>query len=418
MAPVPGDVPKDLAPIPSSRRSRLDPEGSTGGRRLVFGDLHNHSLLSDGSGDPERAFGQLREAGLDVAAITDHSSIPRHLIGALGRQHYPDEAAVRLARSAPRSIDDAGWRRLEQIADAHDEPGVFTALRGFEWTEPWLGHVNVWFSDQMLAVDRPGSLTGLHEWLSGTDRECLYGYNHPGREPGRLEGFRGPDGEHAGSLGRRMVTTEAFNRTDDFLFRGWQHGRPSPLVEVLDRGWRPGLIGSSDEHGRSYGLLGKGRTGLWVRELSRAGVREALLERQVFATREVGLRLDAQLDGVPMGQVAALEPGPHRLTVDLDWPGASGAQATLQLLTGRQGMPHVVHTGPAQAGTLSTATLELTEQLDWLLLRVADPARASGDPGPAGHPANAWALAYASPWWDRPAGWSGQPGRGAATLAK
>src|SRR5262245_5259604 len=32
-------------------------------RRLVHADLHNHSLLSDGTGDPELAFQSIREAG-------------------------------------------------------------------------------------------------------------------------------------------------------------------------------------------------------------------------------------------------------------------------------------------------------------------------------------------------------------------
>ncbi len=54
-------------------------------------------------------------------------------------------------------------------------------------------------------------------------------------------------------------------------------GRPSPLVACLEQGWRPGLVGVSDEHGRTWGTFdGKGRTGLYVGELTRAGVREAL----------------------------------------------------------------------------------------------------------------------------------------------
>ena len=55
------------------RRSRLEPAGPF----LVIADLHNHTVLSDGRGDPEAAFQQMRHAGLDVAALTDHASIPR-----------------------------------------------------------------------------------------------------------------------------------------------------------------------------------------------------------------------------------------------------------------------------------------------------------------------------------------------------
>ncbi|MGH3945742.1 MAG: hypothetical protein ACRDSI_11945, partial [Pseudonocardiaceae bacterium] len=43
------------------------------GTVLVHADMHNHTLLSDGAGDPEAAFPSMRDAGLDVAALTDHA---------------------------------------------------------------------------------------------------------------------------------------------------------------------------------------------------------------------------------------------------------------------------------------------------------------------------------------------------------
>ena len=52
----------------TSRRSRLFP-----GPFLVHADLHNHTQLSDGRGDPADTFPALRAAGLDAAAITDHA---------------------------------------------------------------------------------------------------------------------------------------------------------------------------------------------------------------------------------------------------------------------------------------------------------------------------------------------------------
>jgi hypothetical protein len=95
------------------RRSLLPPgpDVDAGGFTLVVADLHNHSLHSDGTGDPEQAFAQMRAAGLDVAALTDHSSIPRAALAGLGLHHYPDEGAVRLGRLAPRSFDDTAWKR-------------------------------------------------------------------------------------------------------------------------------------------------------------------------------------------------------------------------------------------------------------------------------------------------------------------
>src|SRR5918912_897712 len=196
------------------RRSRLEPAGPF----LVVGDLHNHTTLSDGSATPESAYRQMREAGLDVAALTDHASIARSRRDDLGLHQYPDADALAVARMMPRSFDDAGWRRTGELADAVDVPGVFTALRGFEWTEPWLGHVNVWFSDEYVDVRTPGSLSGLFAFLADQEQKALFGYNHPGREGGRHEAFTIPTNEKAADIPARMVALEAFNRTDDYLF--------------------------------------------------------------------------------------------------------------------------------------------------------------------------------------------------------
>src|SRR5450631_1470912 len=140
--------------VDPGRRSRLvtDPAQDL---RLLFADLHNHTLNSDGRGDPERAFDQLRRAGLDVAALTDHASIPHQDLRGLSLRDYPDAVALAIGRLAPRSLDAAAWKRTAELADDHDVPGEFTALRGFEWTEPWLGHVNVWFSDGYIPVTTP-----------------------------------------------------------------------------------------------------------------------------------------------------------------------------------------------------------------------------------------------------------------------
>ncbi len=388
------------------RRSRLVDDGT----RLVHGDLHNHSLHSDGRGDPEKAFASMRAAGLDVAALTDHASIPRLGLGDLHLGQYPDEGALAIARSAPRSFDEAAWERTARLADEHDVPGEFTALRGFEWTEPWLGHVNVWFSGGYLPVTTPGTLRGLQDWLVEAEPDALFGYNHPGREPGRLEEFARPGhlGASGPALERRMVAAEAFNRQWDFLFGGdaVAAGVPgrSPLAAILDAGWRPGLIGCSDEHGTSYGLAGKGRTGLWVREHSRDGVREALAARRVFATREVGLRLDATLDGVRMGTpLDGSLGGRHELAVDLAGGAYDGEDVVLQVLVGDgDGGVVVACSVPGTGGDVTRGEVTLPDGCAWVVLRVADPHHHSDTPGPDGHPANAWGVAYASPWWPAP----------------
>jgi hypothetical protein len=374
--------------VPSSaalgrRESRL-----RDGVHLLHADLHNHTKLSDGAGDPEHAFGLIRAAGLDVAALTDHASIPHHFVAHLDPGDYPDEEALRLAQMPPDSLDAHAWAMVDRLADAADVPGQFTAIRGFEWTEPYVGHANVWFSGGFRDVHTPGRVAGLHDWLVEHEPAALFGYNHPGREGGRLGDF-----VHDARLGARMVSLEMFNRYDDYLcLADW-----SPLVDCLSAGWRPGLIGVSDEHGRSYGVAGKGRTGMWAGEHSRSGVRAALLARHTFATREVGLLLDATLDGVAMG-------GERRggteaeLALDVDGGAAlAGRELIAQLLVaGTDRLPAICASVPVRGGAVTRTAVRLPDA-PWLVLRLADPEREErgGD--------DAWrALAYASPWWLSP----------------
>jgi hypothetical protein len=378
----------------AARTSALFP-----GVTLVHGDLHNHTVLSDGDGDPALAFGSMRDAGLDAAALTDHTVVPQWLADALG-DDLPPELAPFLG------IDDADWELTRRLADAADAPGMFAAIRGFEWSAPYLGHVNVWFSREYRTIVDLGGMEALYRWLARPNRwwleggaDGIFGFNHPGREPGRFEEF-----EFDARLTDRMVSLEIFNRREDYLFRGVSEGRTSPLVACLRAGWRPGLLGVTDEHGTDWGVPeGKGRAGLWVTALTRDGVREAMTARRFFATRESGLRVAATADGVAYGGTVRVEGG--EVTVDLDVDRGSvwaGKPLAAQFLVDGPVVPGVVAVEPVVAGVPARLRVPVEAAAHrWLVVRVADPAQPDDDPGPAEHPADGRAVAYTSPWYLR-----------------
>jgi hypothetical protein len=387
----------------AARASRLGSPTS-----LLHADLHNHTLLSDGRGDPEAAFASMRAAGLDAAALTDHASLDAHLAGQLRAGRLP-----RGYLPVP-GLDAAGWRRTAELADSHDEPGVFTAIRGFEWTEPVLGHVNVWGSDDFTEVVDVGRMTSLYSWLSNDEMSgALTGFNHPGREPGRFEDFRFDPG-----VAERMVSLEMFNRYDDYLFEGCDAGGVSPLVACLGAGWRTGLCGASDEHEANWGdNEGKGRTGMWVTDHSREGVREAMLARRFFATRSSGLRLDViarpaggtaenaqgttEAEATPMGGQLAVRSGEVRFDVDVDrGAGWEGKPLRVQVLRPGPVVPEMVAAVDVLSGEVASVTVSVdAADGDWIVVRISDPAKRNGTPGPDGHPCNDLGIAYASPFW-------------------
>jgi hypothetical protein len=384
----------------TSRRSRLFP-----GPWLVHADLHNHTWLSDGAGDPARAFPCMRSAGLDVAAITDHSRWASAFLGLVRAPGWT-------------GIDAQAWRQTAVLADQANVDGEFVALRGFEWSHAQFGHMNVWgsqrFTDPLRTLPTMGR---WWRWLERRGGDGLASFNHPGTGRLRFSHFA-----YRASLAERLVGVEIFNKTDEYLFKDTDRGGQSPLDQCLNAGWRVGLLGVTDEHGADWGAPeGKGRAGLYVRELSRRGVAEALAARRFFASRIKGLRVDAALTslgasgpgaGEPerrarMGTAVAHAGGPALVQVDLD-RGASGwgPRLNVQVLrpgTGR-GLPTLAAAldvrlpGPEEPVIAFEVDLDPTGG-DWVVLRVSDPSEPA-DPRARGQYAQLGrGIAYTSPFW-------------------
>lgn len=438
MARPVGALARALGPseFATTRTSRLFP-----GTWLAHADLHNHTLFSDGAGNPDLAFDSMRSAGLDVAALTDHSTVSYGLPVSV----CPDSRCSSLA-----GINEDTWRRSLELADRAQADDEFTAIRGFEWSSPTLGHINVWFSEtwtdplhtggvgsgegaaqfahdemgvpaqttkQLDDLVRSAPTTGagmvaFYDWLRapaerpliGGGLDGIAGFNHPGREPGRFSYF-----EFQPDLRERIVSIEVFNRGEDYLFEGTTSGARSPINECLDAGWRVGLLGVTDEHGTEWGYPdGKGRTGLWVKSLTRAGVREAMLARRFFSTRLRGLRMDASANGAQMGQVLKHRSGPVRFTIDID-RGKEWWNKTLnvQVLMSGDTLPRIVHAEDIRVPPGNSPCPAITANIDitdgsWVVLRVTDPeqpADGRADPTWAGYGNG---IAYASPFFLEP----------------
>jgi hypothetical protein len=405
----------------TSRVSRLFPA-----MRLVHGDLHNHTVRSDGSGDPALAFASMRAAGLDFAALTDHASVSK----AAG----PAGMCVG-ASCAGLGINENSWAEAGVLADGANVDGSFAAIRGFEWSSPQLGHINVWFGqtwvdplstagvdttggtaqfvhdgglpltdEQAQALDQilkssPTSevgIAGFQQWLKqdpgtpviGGGSDALAGFNHPGREPGRYGQFRFDP-----ALQERMVSLEIFNRGEDYLFEGIDSnpGIESPLQQCLQAGWRPGLAGVTDEHGTKWGTPeNNGRTGIYVSSLSRDGVRAGMESRHFFASRLRGLRIDASANGVPMGGQVPHESGAMTFALDIDRGAAwYGRRINVQVLqAGRAGeqLPRVVRDLTVTVPTPDEPVISFDVPISstdggWIVLRLSDPASTDLSPG-------------------------------------
>jgi hypothetical protein len=371
---------------------------TAGAQNSYEGAIHEHTAYSDGEPGtrPSDAFAAVRERGSDFMFSTEHSDtfeLPivtnTKCLGAA----LPT-CAVADQRQPANSLRK--WNAIAEQADAANVDGAFTAVRGFEWTNDRHGHLNVLFSRNYTNAKYDGgylSMDFFWRWFTapvdqGGGADALATFNHPGRrEIGELipGGFVSPftpetevDGsdwnafEHVPAADDRMVGLELFNGSDygdaDGIHAAGSYG------EALDKGWHVGAIGAEDTHDVDWGLPSKHKTVILASDLSRAGLREALMARRFYAVRSAGIAMTFTVNGQQMGSRLAPPAGePLAFEATSDAPGA-----TLELVTSGG---EIVAGG---AGTLS-AQRPASPGERWYFVRV----RAS----------DGRSVAYSSPVW-------------------
>jgi hypothetical protein len=317
--------------------------------KVLFGDLHGHSALSDGTGSPDDYYRYAREvAGLDFAAITDH-----------------DRWGMRFLDERPELV-----QQLLEAGRDHHRVGEFVTVLGYEWTSWIHGHRHVLFFEDRLEIlssldPRYEHPTGLWEALRG--RPVLTVPHHSGGGPIPTDWSIPPDPE----LEPLVEVTSVHGASEAMDAPGSIYSAvPGSFArDALDRGYRLGFMGGGDSHDGHPGLawLASNQGGLVAvldAELSRAGLLEALRSRRCYATNGSRTLLFTTLDGQPMG--SRLEPAPTRSLV-LFAVGDAPLAAVDVVRSGR-----IVQQLEAGGQPLIQATLEL-EQLqegEYLYVRV------------------------------------------------
>ncbi|MFB6300776.1 MAG: DUF3604 domain-containing protein [Halobacteriales archaeon] len=129
-------------------------------QRIYWGDIHLHSIHSDGTGEAERGYRFGRDVmGLDVVAYTDHDT--------MGFFIPPQWQRRRMHRTY--------FEDLCNLAETFNDDGTFVTLPAYEWTkQPNMGgHINVYFEDEVDATlfDSLTAETNTYEQLWDRLRE-------------------------------------------------------------------------------------------------------------------------------------------------------------------------------------------------------------------------------------------------------
>lgn len=249
---------------------------SSGSREpnLYWGDIHGHTLNSDGRGTVEGFYAYCRDvAALDFCAVTDHGFM----------------------------ITDRFWQEGTRATEAFNESNRFVTLHAYEWsglTEVGGDH-NIYFRSDDPVIFRSRSYydeRNQQAYHSETNRIDFIGdLNETLVRMGPRQVLSIPH------FGGRQASPEWHEPRIERLVEIFsEHGRKHEWAyEFLRRGYRLGIIASSDNHtGRpGYGfLLDPLQNGNWSKEggsalvavmapeLTRGAIFDALYDRHAYAT--------------------------------------------------------------------------------------------------------------------------------------
>ncbi|MEX2261325.1 MAG: DUF3604 domain-containing protein [Bryobacteraceae bacterium] len=277
--------------------------------KIYWGDIHTHTMYSDGRGAPAETYDfAKRVSAVDFAAVSDHSFL----------------------------TTDRMWREIVEVTNRFYQPNRFVTFVGYEWSglSDVGGDHNVYTSDPEMPIVR-----------------CYSYFNNQ-----NLRMYRGPDqgANHVEELFRilgRRFRNENILVIPHFGGRpgnpAWHNPQLQRQIEIfsdhrrsedwatkfLEKGYRVGIMASTDNHSGNagYGVrfnpVERGEEGelfsrtspaergtalvaAYADGLTRDSVFQALYHRRTYATTGSRILLRFEVNGAPMGSEIQLRESP------------------------------------------------------------------------------------------------------------
>ena len=259
-----------------------------------WGEIHTHTALSDGNGEPEDHF-EIAKSHLDFWAMADHAY-----------DEVVFDYDYRKLKPGRQILNDH-WEEIQDLCRQHEAPGSFIPILAYEWTNFRFGHHNVYYLDYDQPIRMPPTLPELYASLDGIDAFVI---PHHTAYP---VGVCGKDWDVHDDALTPFVELYSMHGSSE------EPGDLVPLVrpgswmgpgasggsvqEALARGCRLGIMASSDSHEDHPGAYDNGLIAAVVPQLTRASLWDAFRERRIYGVTGDRIELDFSIDGLPMGSV-------------------------------------------------------------------------------------------------------------------
>jgi hypothetical protein len=273
--------------------------------RVFWGDIHVMNGLSAGLGTLDETYVYARDiACLDFASVTNHDTM----------------------------LSDEEWDLTKRAAINFNESGRFVTLSGYEYSETkYAGHKNVYYlndDEPMYRCTEYKSPDAL--WAALNGKVAITIPHHPARPgPGRSTNW-----DFHNQHFQRLVEIYSCWGSSEYqdnprkpginhLYENHEIPKESTVQAALERGYKLGIIASSDTHSHHAGYgdwIGNfarrrayhgGLVAVLAPELNREEVWKALWDRRCYGTTGSRIIINFEINNAKMGSEIESEKAPN-----------------------------------------------------------------------------------------------------------
>lgn len=266
---------------------------------LYWGEIHTHTDLSDGNGTLEQNF-DIAASHLDFWAMADHAYDPEVFDLDYGKTE----------KDGKRLNDH--WPRVQGMCKEREVPGTFIPILGYEWTNFQYGHHNVYYLDYDQPLRLPPTLPDLYAELRGIDAVVIPHHS------GYAVGMCGKDWDCHDEVLTPFVELYSFHGSSEepggleplLTWGSWMGPGDAggSVQEALARGYKLGIMASSDSHLEHPGAYDNGLIAVYADELTRGALWESFQRRRIYGVTGDRIELAFDINGRPMGSTIDFTP--------------------------------------------------------------------------------------------------------------